>query len=188
MSHRVEFTRTVIAMPGGLYALMSFGGDNNLTTTRGGKGERISCRWWLQHVGDKTSLMKLACLLGADCEAGYIKPGGRHVKAEGYIRSTREMVEEAPMFPDYCHRTNVALPGKLTFAADVKVLNANPEAKVIFALMEGKEETYYGTPEVRMDVPVDEELPALIGKLRGLLGKDLQIRGHLHSWKYQNDW
>jgi hypothetical protein len=188
MSYRVEFTRTVIAMPGGLYALMSYGGDNNFTTTRGGKGERIARRWWLQHVGDKTSLMKLSCLLGADCEAGWLKPGGRHVSAEGYIRSTRELVKEAPMFPDYCQRTNVALPSKLNFAANAKVLNANPEAKAIFALMEGKEETYYGDAEVRMDVPVDEELPALIDKLRGLLGKDLQIRGSLHSFKYQNDW
>ncbi|MEW6114470.1 MAG: hypothetical protein AB1664_20215, partial [Thermodesulfobacteriota bacterium] len=159
-----------------------------LTTTRGGKGERISCRWWLQHVGDKTSLMKLSCLLGSDCEAGYLKPGGRNVSAEGYIRSTREMVKEARMFPAQCLRTNVSLPEKLTFAADVDLLAKNPEAKLIFALMGGKEEKYYGDTEVRMEVPIDEELPALIEKLRGLLGKDLHIRGHLHSYKYQNDW
>lgn len=188
MSYRVEFTRTVIAMPGGLYALMSYGGDNNLTTTRGGKGERIACLWWLQHVGDKTSLMKLSCLLGADCEAGYLKPRGRNVSAEGYIRSTRELVQEAPMFPNECMRTNVRLPSSLTFAANQDVLHANPEAKLIFALMEGKEEKYYGEAEVHMDVPIDGELPAMIEKLRGLLGKDLQIRGHLHSYKYQNDW
>ena len=187
MSYRVEFTRTVIAMPGGLYALMSYGGDNNLTTTRGGKGERISCCWWLQHVGDKTSLMKIACLLGADCEAGSLKPGGRSVSAEGYIRSTREMVKEAPMFPSQCLRTSVSLPQKLTFAAGLDVLQENPEAKAIFALMGGTEATHYGEPEVRMDVPIDEELPALIEKLRGLLGKDLQIRGHLYSYKYEND-
>ena len=188
MSYRVEFTRTVIAMPGGLYALMSYGGDNNLTTTRGGKGERIYCRWWLQHVGDKTSLMKLSCLLGADCESGYLKPRGRSVSAEGYIRSTREMVKEAPMFPSHCQRTNVSLPSSLTFAANLDVLQSNPEAKLIFALMGGKEEKSYGDVEVRMDVPIDEELPALIEKLRGLLGKDLQVRGSLHSYKYQNDW
>lgn len=188
MSYRVEFTRTVIAMPGGLYVLMSYGGDNNLTTTRGGKGERIARRWWLQHVGDKTSLMKLSCLLGADCEAGYLKPGGRNVSAEGYIRSTRELVKEAPMFPAQCMRTCVSLPQRLTFAAGQDVLAAKPEAKAIFALMGGQEEKYYGNSEVRMDVQIDDELPALIEKLRGLLGKDLQIRGSLHSYKYQSDW
>lgn len=188
MSYRVEFTRTVIAMPGGLYALMSFGGDNNMTTTRGGKGERIACRWWLEHVGDQTSLMKHSCLMGADCEAGYVRPGGRSVSVEGYIRKTREMVKEAPMFPSQCLRTGVSLPRTLSFSASQNVLEANPEAKVIFALMGGSEEKHYGESEVRMDVPIDEELPALIGKLRGLLGKDLHIRGNLHSFKYQNDW
>lgn len=188
MSYRVEFTRTVIAMPGGLYALMSYGGDNNLTTTRGGKGERISCRWWLEHVGDKTSLMKHSCLMGADCEAGYVRPGGNSASAEGYIRKTREMAKEAPMFPSQCLRTGVSLPQKLTFAANQGAIEANSEAKLIFALMGGKEEKHYGDSEVCMEVAIDDELPALIGKLRGLLGKDLQIRGNLHSFKYQNDW
>jgi hypothetical protein len=187
MSYRIEFTRTVIAMPGGIYALMSYGGDNNLTTTSGGKGERIVRNWWLQYVGDKTGLMKISCLLAADCESGYLKPGGRNVSAEGYIRATREMVKEASIFPDQCLRTNVSMPRTLTFAANQDVLVANPEAKLIFALMGGKEEKNYGTAEICMDVAVDEELPALIDKLQGLLGRDLQIRGYIHSWKYPND-
>lgn len=189
MSYRVEFTRTVFALPGSLFATASFGGDNNLTTTRDGN-ERICSSWWLEYVGDKVGIMKHACYMASGCENGYIKPRGKSVQAEGYIRGTREMLKEAVPYDAQCPRTGAFIGGNLTFVVGKDVLENHPEAKVIMALLGGKPVTHYGEEEIHAVVPINEDLAGSIEKLRGLLGKDFLIRGSVSSYRtqYRNDW
>jgi len=188
MSYRVEFTRTVFKLPGEAYALCSFGGDNNLTHVDHRTGaERIARRWSVDWIGDKISLMKRVCDYGAACEDGWLKPGGRVCKAEGYISATRQMLEEAPVFPEMCKRTGASFPVSLGIASPMDKVEACPEAKVIYALLGGQPEKWYGDQIMKAWIKTDENLAGTVAKLRSLVPVYIDAGISSLYRKYWND-
>lgn len=102
MSYRIEYAHQVVfkqSVAGQMrYAIAVLGGDNNVWRTcygRGGKRYEARARsWGLQFLGTAQQIMADACLFASDTCGGSLKPRGRDVTPESYVRLISRLLDQ----------------------------------------------------------------------------------------------
>ncbi|HRO59094.1 MAG TPA: hypothetical protein PK177_08015 [Burkholderiaceae bacterium] len=98
MSYRIEYAwkafveELPVKVKPRRYVVCTLGGDNN--TLHGNDSQPTRC-WEVGMLGDESAVIKRAVFIGRTCESGELKPYGRAMSPEGYIRIIRRALAAA---------------------------------------------------------------------------------------------
>lgn len=99
MSYRIEYRYKSYKLPGSelqdgidRYFILVEGGDNNLYE---GRSSRRVRSWSVDFIGTHDQIMQIACKFAASAEDGGLKPAGRWISAESYIKKIRTLLKNA---------------------------------------------------------------------------------------------